>query len=205
MSRIKICGLKRECDIDYANEFLPDYIGFIFANTKRYVPPELAKTLKARLDSRIKAVGVFVNEDIDLVCDIANGGTIDLIQLHGDEDENYINTIKQRTGKPIIKAVRVRSSQQVITAEKLPCDYLLLDTYRKEQYGGIGESFNWELIPKTLSKPFFLAGGLNSKNILEAENTVKPYCLDISKGVEENGFKIREKIDDIIKLIRREK
>ena len=88
MSRIKICGLKRECDIDYANEFLPDYIGFIFANTKRYVPPELSKTLKARLDSRIKAVGVFVNEDIDLVCDIANGGTIDLIQLHGDEDEN---------------------------------------------------------------------------------------------------------------------
>lgn len=205
MSRIKICGLKRECDIDYANEFLPDYIGFIFANTKRYVPPELSKTLKARLDSRIKAVGVFVNEDIDLVCDIANGGTIDLIQLHGDEDENYINTIKQRTDKPIIKAVRVQSSQQVITAEKLPCDYLLLDTYRKEQYGGIGESFNWELIPKTLSKPFFLAGGLNSENILQAENTVKPYCLDISTGVEENGFKSREKIEEIIKLIRSEK
>ncbi len=205
MSRIKICGLKRECDIDYANEFLPDYIGFIFANTKRYVPPELAKTLKARLDSHIKAVGVFVNEDIDLVCDIANGGTIDLIQLHGDEDENYINTIKQRTGKPIIKAVRVQSSQQVITAEKLPCDYLLLDTYRKEQYGGIGESFNWGLIPKTLSKPFFLAGGLNSENILQAENTVKPYCLDISTGIEENGFKSREKIEEIIKLIRSEK
>lgn len=205
MSRIKICGLKRECDIDYANEFLPDYIGFIFANTKRYVPPELAKMLKARLDSRIKAVGVFVNEDIDLVCDIANGGTIDLIQLHGDEDENYINTIKQRTGTPIIKAVRVRSGQQVLTAEKLPCDYLLLDTYRKEQYGGIGESFNWELIPKTLSKPFFLAGGLNSENILQAENTVKPYCLDISTGVEENGFKSREKIEEIIKLIRSEK
>ena len=205
MSRIKICGLKRECDIDYANEFLPDYIGFIFANTKRYVTPELAKMLKARLDSRIKAVGVFVNEDIDLVCDIANGGTIDLIQLHGDEDENYINTIKQRTDKPIIKAVRVRSGQQVLTAEKLPCDYLLLDTYRKEQYGGIGESFNWELIPKTLSKPFFLAGGLNSENILQAENTVKPYCLDISTGVEENGFKSREKIEEIIKLIRSEK
>lgn len=205
MSRIKICGLKRECDIDYANEFLPDYIGFIFANTKRYVTPELAKMLKARLDSRIKAVGVFVNEDIDLVCDIANGGTIDLIQLHGDEDENYINTIKQRTGKPIIKAVRVQSSQQVITAEKLPCDYLLLDTYRKKQYGGIGESFNWGLIPKTLSKPFFLAGGLNSENILQAENTVKPYCLDISTGVEENGFKSREKIEEIIKLIRSEK
>lgn len=205
MSRIKICGLKRECDIDYANEFLPDYIGFIFANTKRYVAPELAKTLKARLDSRIKAVGVFVNEDIDLVCDIANGGTIDLIQLHGDEDENYINTIKQRTGKPIIKAVRVRSSKQVLEADKLPCDYLLLDTYRKEQYGGIGESFNWELIPKTLSKPFFLAGGLNSENIMQAENTVKPYCLDISTGVEENGFKSREKIEKIIKIIRSEK
>lgn len=205
MSRIKICGLKRECDIDYVNEFLPDYIGFIFANTKRYVSPELAKTLKARLDSRIKAVGVFVNEDLNTVCAIADSGTIDLIQLHSDENEEYINTVKARTGKPIIKAVRVKSSEQVLAAEKLPCDYLLLDTYRKGSYGGIGESFNWELIPKTLSKPFFLAGGLNSENILQAENTVKPYCLDISTGVEENGFKSREKIEEIIKIIRSEK
>lgn len=205
MSRIKICGLKRECDIDYVNEFSPDYIGFIFANTKRYVSPELAKTLKAWLDSRIKAVGVFVNEDLNTVCAIADSGTIDLIQLHGDENEEYINTVKARTGKPIIKAVRVKSSEQMLAAEKLPCDYLLLDTYRKEQYGGIGESFNWELIPKTLSKPFFLAGGLNSENILQAENTVKPYCLDISTGVEENGFKSREKIEEIIKIIRSEK
>lgn len=205
MSRIKICGLKRECDIDYVNEFLPDYIGFIFANTKRYVSPELAKTLKARLDSRIKAVGVFVNEDLNTVCAIADSGTIDLIQLHGDENEEYINTVKARTGKPIIKAVRVKSSEQVLAAEKLPCDYLLLDTYRKGSYGGIGESFNWELIPKTLSKPFFLAGGLNSENILQAEKAVKPYCLDISTGVEENGFKSREKINEIIKLIRSEK
>lgn len=205
MSRIKICGLKRECDIDYVNEFLPDYIGFIFANTKRYVSPELAKTLKARLDSRIKAVGVFVNEDLNTVCAIADSGTIDLIQLHSDENEEYINTVKARTGKPIIKAVRVKSSEQVLAAEKLPCDYLLLDTYRKGSYGGIGESFNWELIPKTLSKPFFLAGGLNSENILQAEKAVKPYCLDISTGVEENGFKSREKINEIIKLIRSEK
>lgn len=205
MSRIKICGLKRECDIDYLNEFLPDYIGFIFANTKRYVAPELAKTLKARLDCRIKAVGVFVNEDINSVCAIANGGTIDLIQLHGDEDEEYIKTVSLRTGKQIIKAVRVRSSKQVLEADKLPCDYLLLDTYRKDRYGGIGESFNWELIPKKLSKPFFLAGGLNSENILQAEETVKPYCLDISTGVEENGFKSREKIEKIMKLIRSEK
>lgn len=205
MSRIKICGLKRECDIDYVNEFLPDYIGFIFANTKRYVAPELAKTLKLRLDSRIKAVGVFVNEDINSVCAIANGGAIDLIQLHGDEDEEYIKTVSLRTGKQIIKAVRVKSGRQVLEAEKLPCDYLLFDTYRKDRYGGIGESFNWELIPKTLSKPFFLAGGLNGDNILQADKTVKPYCLDISTGVEENGLKSREKIEKIMRLIRSEK
>ncbi|MCQ4022750.1 MULTISPECIES: phosphoribosylanthranilate isomerase [unclassified Ruminococcus] len=204
MIRIKICGLKRECDVDFVNEFLPDYIGFIFANTKRYISPELAKKLKSRLDRRIKAVGVFVNEDINTVCGIADSGIIDLIQLHGDEDEAYINAVKERTGREIIKAVRVQSTQQVLKAEKLPCDYLLLDVYRKGQYGGIGESFNWGLIPK-LSKPFFLAGGLNSGNILSAQNQVQPYCLDLSTGVEENGFKSRDKIEEIIKLIRSEK
>lgn len=201
MSKIKICGLKRPCDIEYVNEALPDYIGFIFASTKRYISPEAAKDLKARLKSQIKAVGVFVNEDINTVCGIANSGTIDLIQLHGDEDGEYISAVKKRTDKQIIKAVRVRTLEQVINAEKLPCDYLLLDTYRKGQYGGIGESFNWELIPK-LSKPFFLAGGLNQDNILRAVREVQPYCLDISSGVEENGVKNREKIIETVKLVR---
>lgn len=201
MSKIKICGLKRPCDIEYANEALPDYIGFIFASTKRYISPEAAKDLKAKLKSQIKAVGVFVNEDIDTVCGIANSGTIDLIQLHGDEDEEYISAVKKRTDKQIIKAVRVRTLEQIINAEKLPCDYLLLDTYRKGQYGGIGESFNWELIPK-LSKPFFLAGGLNQDNIIRAVREVQPYCLDISSGVEENGVKKREKIIETVKLVR---
>lgn len=201
MSKIKICGLKRPCDIEYVNEALPDYIGFIFASTKRYISPESAKNLKARLKSQIKAVGVFVNEDIDTVCGIANSGTIDLIQLHGDEDEEYISAVKKRTDKQIIKAVRVRTLEQIINAEKLPCDYLLLDTYRKGQYGGIGESFNWELIPK-LSKPFFLAGGLNQDNIIRAVREVQPYCLDISSGVEENGVKNREKIIETVKLVR---
>lgn len=204
MSKIKICGLKRECDIDYVNSALPDYIGFVFAKSRRQVTIEQARLLKQKLDCKIKAVGVFVNEDKYTVCKIANEGIIDLIQLHGDEDEDYITNIKENTTKPIIKAVRVQSAQQVLSAQCLPCDYLLLDAYNKNSYGGAGESFNWELIPK-LEKPFFLAGGLDEKNILAAQNAVAPYCLDLSSGVEENGVKSREKIEKIVNLIRSEK
>lgn len=203
MCKIKICGLKRECDIDFVNSALPDYIGFVFANTKRYINYDLAKKLKNKLDSRIKAVGVYVNEDKDIVCEAVKRGITDIIQLHGDEDEDYIRYVKGKTGVPIIKAVRVISSEQILKAQKLPCDYLLLDAYKKEQYGGTGKTFCWELIPP-LEKPFFLAGGLDISNVKKAEKTVKPFALDISSGVEENGFKSREKIEQIIKLIRSE-
>lgn len=204
MSRIKICGLSRDCDIDFVNAALPDYIGFVFARSSRQVNIQTAERLKARLSDKIKAVGVFVNEDINTVCEIANRGIIDLIQLHGDEDEEYIKAVREKTDKEIIKAVRVKSSEQVLKAQELSCDYLLLDAYSKGAYGGIGECFSWDLIPP-LIKPFFLAGGLNSENILQAAKTVNPYCLDLSSGVEENGFKSREKIDEVINLIRSEK
>ncbi len=201
MCKIKICGLKRDCDIDYVNATLPDYIGFVFANTRRYIDYDSAARLKSRLDGRIKSVGVYVNEDRDKVCEAADRGIADMIQLHGDEDADYINYIKSRVPAPIIKSVRVQSAQQILSAQELPCDYLLLDAYKKGIYGGTGHSFCWDLIPP-LKKPFFLAGGLDSKNILSAARTVKPFALDISSGVEENGFKSREKIDEIIKLIR---
>lgn len=201
MSKVKICGLSRPEDIDFVNEFMPDYIGFVFAESKRKVSLNTALELKSKLNNGILSVGVFVNEDLSTVNEAAHSGAIDMIQLHGDEDEKYINSLKEFTELDIIKVLRVRSTEQVLNAQSLPCDYLLLDSYVKGSYGGAGSSFNWDLIPK-LEKPFFLAGGLNENNILTAINSVHPYCLDLSSGVEENGVKSRDKIERVIRLIR---
>lgn len=202
MSLVKICGLKRNCDIDYANKYKPDYIGFVFAKSSRQITPQQAKTLKDRLDKSIKSVGVFVNEPIENIAMLCNESIIDMIQLHGDENNTYINQLKLLTDKKIIKAVRVQNSNQVLQAEKLNCDYLLLDAYSKNAYGGMGETFNWDIIPK-LKKPFFLAGGLNDENVSQAIKTVQPYCVDLSSGAEINGFKDEEKFRIIIDKVRR--
>lgn len=205
MSLVKICGLKRICDIEYANKYKPDFIGFVFSESRRRVTPLQAQQLKSCLTKNIKAAGIFVNEPIELVENLCNEDVIDIIQLHGDEDETYIGALKKKTGKPVIKALRVRSEEQILNAEKLNCDYLLLDAYSKDGYGGLGEVFNWGLIPKELKKPFFLAGGLNSQNISKAINTVHPYCVDLSSGAETDGFKDEEKIKEIINNVRRTK
>lgn len=204
MSLVKICGLKRSCDIDYANKYKPDYIGFVFAKSSRQVTPQQAEILKEKLSKDIKTVGVFVNEPIENIAMLCNKNIIDVIQLHGDENNDYINQLKKLTDKKIIKAVRVKSSEQVLQAEKLDCDYLLLDAYSKNAYGGLGETFNWDIIPN-LAKPFFLAGGLNSDNVSQAIQTVQPYCVDLSSGAETDGFKDEEKIKLIIDKVRRTK
>lgn len=203
MSMVKICGLSRECDIDYVNSSKPDYVGFVFSKSKRRVTSKQAEKLKLKLSSGIKAVGVFVNEPLELIADLCKQNIIDVVQLHGDEDNDYISKVKSMTGKPVIKAVRVQSTQQILQAEKLDCDYLLLDTYKKSAYGGVGESFNWQLIPTVLKKPFFLAGGLNTENVETAIKTVRPYCVDVSSGVETDGFKDEKKIRNIIEKVRR--
>lgn len=204
MSLIKICGLKRECDIDYVNRHKPDFAGFVFSKSKRQITPQQAEKLKTKLKSDIKVVGVFVNEPMEFISDLCNKNIIDIIQLHGDEDENYIAKLKQFSDKPIIKAVRVQSTEQVLLAEKLECDYLLLDAYSESEYGGAGKIFNWDIIPQ-LKKPFFLAGGLNSKNVAIAIKQIKPYCVDLSSGVETDGYKDEDKIKIIIEEVRRTK
>lgn len=200
MSKIKICGLTRSQDIDIVNETMPDYIGFVFAESRRRVTHTQAAAMKKRLSGSIKAVGVFVNADIEEIAELCNRGVIDLVQLHGDEDSDDILSLKKKIKCPIIKAARVQNPQQIIRAQALPCDYLLLDTYQKEQYGGTGTAFDYALIP-TLQKPFFLAGGLNADNIKNAAD-VSPYCLDISSGVETDGVKDAGKIREIIRIIR---
>ena len=204
MAKIKICGLIRVQDIEAVNEVLPDYIGFVFAESFRRVNHSQAKEMKRLLDERIRAVGVFVNTAQSEIVKLCNDGVIDLVQLHGDEDDRYISELKALIPNPVIKAVRVQSTRQLLQAELLPCDFLLLDTYQKDAYGGSGKSFDRSLIPK-LTKPFFLAGGLHAENVAEAIEDCHPYCVDISSGVETDKMKDYKKIKEIVGIVRSER
>ena len=136
---------------------MPDYIGLVFAESRRRVTPEQARRLKAGLDTRIKAVGVFTNAPVPHIVDLCEQGIIDVVQLHGDESETFIQLLKQKIACPVIKAVRVRTTEQILQAQEMSCDLLLLDTYHPGQYGGSGKTFDRKLIP-SLQKRFFLAG-----------------------------------------------
>ena len=181
--RLKICGLSRFGDILAANDILPDYIGFVFAESSRRVTPDKAAQLRRELAGHREKERV-----------------IDLIQLHGDEDEAYIRQLKKHTPLPVIKAVRVRSREQILKAQELSCDYLLLDTYTKGRYGGSGTQFDWNMIPE-LKKPYFLAGGIHLGNIRQAASH-GPYCIDVSSAVETGGRKDRRKMEEIAQVLR---
>lgn len=182
---IKICGLRRLKDIEYANMLKPDFIGFVFAKSKRQININDALILKEKLDKRIKAVGVFRNDDISLIKEATKNNVIDIIQLHGDEDDNYIKEIKKFTNLPIIKAYR----------DSDLCEFSLFDNINP----GNGEIFDWKII-KT-NKPFFLAGGININNI-DLALRINPYCIDVSSGAETDGYKDYNKMQELIKRCR---
>ncbi len=201
MTKVKICGLSRPIDIDIVNETHPDYIGFVFAKSKRQVNEETALELRRRLSIEIPVVGVFVNEAPDRIHQICQAGIVDMVQLHGDEDEAYILELKRRITKPVIKAVRVRSTEDIKKAAAMTCDFLLLDAYKEEEYGGSGITFDWSVI-KDLAKPFFLAGGIHTDNAAKAIKLTNPYCIDVSSGVETEGYKDKKKVSDLIAKVR---
>ncbi|MFU0827847.1 MAG: N-(5'-phosphoribosyl)anthranilate isomerase [Lachnoclostridium sp.] len=201
MTKIKICGIKRPEDIHYVNKYRPDYIGFIFAQSSRRIDEDTAFRLKSKLSHEIQTVGVFVNESVRHIVSLCEKKIIDLVQLHGEEDKDYILRLKSLVPNAVIKAVRVSKKGQIEAARDLPCDYLLFDTYVAGQYGGSGKTFDRKLIPD-ISRPFFLAGGLKKENIAEAIADCHPYCVDISSGVETNGIKDEIKIKEIIEVVR---
>lgn len=202
--KVKMCGMRRKEDIAYANEVKPDAIGYIFfSKSKRYVTGQQARELDQNLDQKILSVGVFVNETIEKVTEIANEVPLDVIQLHGDEDVIYIEQLRQQTDKEIWKAVRVKDTKDIKVAQQLPVDKLLLDTFTEEKnmYGGTGKVMNYDLIPKEgIRKPFFIAGGLHSKNIKEITKKVHPYGIDISSGIETDGYKDLKKMKEIMQI-----
>jgi len=197
MVKVKICGLSRLNDIYVVNEEKPEYVGFVFAESRRNITPQLAFDLRKKLAPGIIPVGVFVDEDIRNIIPLAWGGVIDVIQLHGSEDEEYISRLKALTGKPIIKAVAVLNKEDVQKWSGTSADYLLLDG----KGGGKGQRFDWDLIGK-VDKPFFLAGGLYRQNIKTALKKVKPFAVDVSSGVETDGLKDHAKIREFIRMVR---
>jgi len=197
MIKIKICGLSRLCDIDAVNDAKPEYIGFVFAESRRKVTPQMAIDMREKLDTDIIPVGVFVNEDPGKIVSLVERGIIDVIQLHGSESAEYISRLKTLTDKTVVKAVDVLNEGDAQKWEETPADYLLLDG----KGGGKGKPFNWELIGK-LEKPFFLAGGLCPENIGHALEKVKPFAVDVSSGVETDGFKDTVKIKEFIRMVR---
>ena len=210
MTKVKICGLSRMEDIQSANRIQPDYIGMVFyEKSKRAVTMEQAASLKAELDKSIKAVGVFVNKDIDFIAKLAQAGIIDLIQLHGDEDRAYIKKLREALIKPalpIIKAIRVRSEESLQGLEEYPVDYFLFDTYKPGHYGGTGERFSLKLESELIKKPYFIAGGLDVSNVAQviADNP-EAFAVDVSGGVEDaaTGFKDADKMAAFVAQVRR--
>ncbi|MBR4702982.1 MAG: phosphoribosylanthranilate isomerase [Oscillospiraceae bacterium] len=190
MTEIKICGLFRDRDIDYVNEAGPDYAGFIlnYPPSRRNLSPARAGELQRRLRPEIKAVGVFVNETVEEVCRVSELVGLNVIQLHGQEDAEYIAALRKLWGRPIWKAFRVRSCEDLSRAEASSADEILLDNGY-----GTGEAFDWSLAAG-LHRPFLLAGGLTPENIPQAIRELRPKLLDISSGVETDGVKDREKI-----------
>ncbi|SHM56546.1 phosphoribosylanthranilate isomerase [Ruminococcus flavefaciens] len=183
MTKIKMCGLRREADIEFANKLRPEYIGYVFAqSSKRYVQPEKAAELTKKLDKNIIPVGVFVNSPIEEVIGIVRSGAVRAVQLHGEEDEDYIAELK-KLDICVIRAFKVRSEADVRAAEESSADYVLLDSGQ-----GSGETFDWSVIGE-IKREYFLAGGLTADNAAEAIQQLHPYAVDASSCLEIDGFK----------------
>ena len=179
----------------------PEYAGFVFAKSRRQVTIKRAEEMRKVLSPEIEAVGVFVNEEIQVVAEICNRNIIQLIQLHGEESKEYVEQLRKLVDVPIIKAVRVRGVDDIKSALELVPTYLLVDSFLEGVYGGTGKPFDVTLLPE-MSQSFFLAGGLHEGNVEELVRKVHPYCVDVSSGVETDGRKDYEKIVRFISTVR---
>ena len=197
MTKVKLCGLRRKEDILAANRYGPDWIGFVFAKSKRQVSKEEAAELKQLLSPKILAVGVFVDAPVTEMVSLYEASIIDVIQLHGGEGPQVVEEIQARCSAPIIQAVSVRGKEDVEKALLSKADYLLFDSGS----GGTGQSFDWAHLGE-MKRPFFLAGGIRQENLEEALQ-LHPFAIDVSSGVETDGYKDEEKIKQLMETVRR--
>ena len=215
--KVKMCGISKVETIPAVVEAKPDYMGLVFALSKRQVTVDQAKTLVEELhkqyatrynsgaeqstNDEIKTVGVFVNETLDNLVKIATEANLDAVQLHGDEDEAFIQSLKERTNVEVWKAVQIRSAADAEAWIDSSADMLLFDAYHKDERGGTGEVFDWSCLDE-FERPFMLAGGIDSTNVARAIRTVRPYGIDISSGIETEGVKDNEKIKAFTNIVR---
>lgn len=215
--KVKMCGISKVETIPAVVEAKPDYMGLVFAPSKRQVTVDQAKTLVEELhkqytkrynngaeqsnNDEIKTVGVFVNETLDNLVSIATEANLDVVQLHGDEDEAFIQSLKERTNVEVWKAVQIRSAADAEAWIDSSADMLLFDAYHKDDRGGTGEVFDWSCLDE-FERPFMLAGGIDSTNVARAIRTVRPYGIDISSGIETDGVKDDEKIKAFTNIVR---
>ena len=224
--KVKMCGISNVETIPAIIDAKPDYMGLVFAPSKRQVTVEQAKTLVEELykqnvvgnnseveqtepvtsldtasSETIKTVGVFVNETVENLLKIAEEVKLDVIQLHGDEDESFIQILKEQSNVEVWKAVQVRSAADAEKWIDSSADMLLFDAYHKDERGGTGEVFDWSSLDE-FDRPFMLAGGIDSTNVARAIRTVRPYGIDISSGIETEGVKDNEKIKAFTNIVR---
>ena len=189
MTKVKICGITNYEDAAHAAILGADYIGFNFYElSPRHVDESEVKKFIGKLPKNVKKVGVFVNQNLDKVKKIVKALDLDLIQLHGDETQDYCSKLKAETKKHIIKAFRIRSKEDIKKISNYNVDFLMFDAYKEEMFGGTRKTFDWKII-NGVNKPFFLSGGLNPKNVKEAIRTAKPYAVDAASGIEINPRK----------------
>lgn len=197
MVKIKICGLRRCEDIDVINAYPIDYAGFVFAPSSREITPQQARPLIKNLKSA-KAVGIFVNAPIHQILEIAEYCGLDILQLHGDEDETFISSLKQQTSCTIWKALRLKTSKDLEKIENLSPDRFLIDSFSESSYGGSGKQIAPTLLQNVNLENIMLAGGIHCDNLLEILE-LHPYGVDVSSGVEVDGFKNKQKIQEFMK------
>lgn len=204
--KVKICGLSRLEDIDFVNEAKPDFIGFVFAASRRQVTFQQATCLREKLTEGIAVVGVFVREAVENVVGLLRDGVIDIAQLHGGETESYLAQLREQTMQPLIQAVRVEDESSLETAQKSLADFLLFD----HQGGGTGKAFDWAYLRQFQKrwrqtgqkwKPFFLAGGMDAEKV-DMAREFQPFAIDLSSGVETDGRKDFQKILQVVRRVR---
>jgi phosphoribosylanthranilate isomerase len=202
-TRIKICGITRPEDAKAVVDAGADAIGLVFyPPSPRAVSIQQAQEVVADVPAFVTVTALFVNPSVEEVQSVLDGVRIDLIQFHGDEDDDFC----RQFGHPYIKALRVRQASDVVAlCLRFPSALaVLLDSYKPGVPGGTGETFDWSLVPETPPKPIILAGGLDPENVNHAIDVVHPYAVDVSGGVEAaKGIKDHGKITEFVNEVYR--